>query len=626
MTLRAIFFFALICLAGYPAHAQGGTNNPPTEIKRGGGKCVVNGDGSIDCIAASGKNINLMTSGGGKVNITGPVTGTATSIDSTGTASVKGDSDLNATGNVDFMIGNFVGARLSNNKSFNFFGTYTNWTASAPQPFSQIDQPTGIPTLAAAGHIFTTTPSSLGTFGIASTIFANNNSHYVVGVVGEGRTTTGQSSTAEVDGINGVVDTNATHTGQARAGEFNINVAQNLDGLNYVTHTSAIGGHYTAGLFLASGGITHPHVGLYFTQTLGATNNWVRNIVCPDGSFQLRCLDVGLGVDPSLAGYISLGVKSADTGIVMQRGSDSGLSGYFMRLRNSANNSDVYNIGLDGQTRLVGANFQFWKNSTPTVAYLIGNSLPNLTVDDDFRIGRWDGSTWTEKLRYTSTNDTWNFLNPLQANQYMDFLGVGTPPAVSLSGYARLYFNFGTSRLQLSQSGGAFANVALATDIGVTAINGNSSAAQTIAAGPNLTVTDVGATHTIACPTCATLSDVASLSPLATVNSVDLNTTSATTLYTCPVGKSCLIHRVIVYNASTSLTTASYAFGWTSPNYNDVIANATHTELTTSTVFTIMNSKTAAKIGVAGDVFKIKPTIAQGSAASVSIQVFGTIY
>jgi hypothetical protein len=113
---------------------------------------------------------------------------------------------------------------------------------------------------------------------------------------------------------------------------------------------------------------------------------------------------------------------------------------------------------------------------------------------------------------------------------------------------------------------------------------------------------------------------------LATVNGADLNTTSATNLYTCPTGKSCIVHRVIVYNASTSLTTASYAFGWTSPNFNDVVANGTHTELTTSTVFTIMNAKTASTIGTAGQVFKIKPTIAQGAAATVSIQVWGNVY
>lgn len=113
---------------------------------------------------------------------------------------------------------------------------------------------------------------------------------------------------------------------------------------------------------------------------------------------------------------------------------------------------------------------------------------------------------------------------------------------------------------------------------------------------------------------------------LATLTGVDLNTLTATPLYTCPAGKSCVIQRVVVFNASTPLTTASYAFGWNGPNYNDVVANATHTELATSTVHTIMNAKTAAKIGAAGDVFKIKPTIAQGSAATVSIQVFGNIY
>src|SRR4029079_818111 len=86
--------------------------------------------------------------------------------------------------------------------------------------------------------------------------------------------------------------------------------------------------------------------------------------------------------------------------------------------------------------------------------------------------------------------------------------------------------------------------------------------------------------------------------PLSTTALVDMNTATATTLYTVPTGFSCIITKVIVRLASTSLTTASYSFGYESTTFANVIANATHTELTGNTLYTILIPKTGAKVGV----------------------------
>jgi hypothetical protein len=114
-----------------------------------------------------------------------------------------------------------------------------------------------------------------------------------------------------------------------------------------------------------------------------------------------------------------------------------------------------------------------------------------------------------------------------------------------------------------------------------------------------------------------------SLTKLATVTGVDMNTASAQTLYTVPISKSCVISRVVVRNASISLTTASYSFGFTAAAYNDVITGATHTELTGNTLCTILSAIAGAKVGVASSNFSVIMNILQGAPATTTIDVFG---
>jgi hypothetical protein len=76
---------------------------------------------------------------------------------------------------------------------------------------------------------------------------------------------------------------------------------------------------------------------------------------------------------------------------------------------------------------------------------------------------------------------------------------------------------------------------------------------------------------------------------------------------------------------STSLTTVSFSVGWNSGSSNDVIANATHTELTGATLYTALLAKTGAKVGVGNnsDVLRIKCNTPQGGAATADFDVFG---
>lgn len=110
---------------------------------------------------------------------------------------------------------------------------------------------------------------------------------------------------------------------------------------------------------------------------------------------------------------------------------------------------------------------------------------------------------------------------------------------------------------------------------------------------------------------------------LATTDLVNLNTATAQSLYTVPTGFQAVITRMVIRNASTSLTTVSFSIGWNSASFNNVLANATHTELTGATLFTSLASKAGATKGVAADVLKLLNNTLQGGAATCSVDVFG---
>jgi hypothetical protein len=110
---------------------------------------------------------------------------------------------------------------------------------------------------------------------------------------------------------------------------------------------------------------------------------------------------------------------------------------------------------------------------------------------------------------------------------------------------------------------------------------------------------------------------------LSTTAAVDMNTATATTLYTSPTGRSTVITRVNVRNCSTSMTTASYSFGWEAVTFANVIANTTHTELTGATLYTVLGAKVGATVGTSTGTFKVLMNTLQGGAATCTMDVFG---
>ncbi len=102
---------------------------------------------------------------------------------------------------------------------------------------------------------------------------------------------------------------------------------------------------------------------------------------------------------------------------------------------------------------------------------------------------------------------------------------------------------------------------------------------------------------------------------------VNMNSGAVQVIYTCPTGKFCVVTKVVVRNATVSLTTASYSFQWNTTG--DVITDATHPELTGSTLYTQLFPKVGSARGSAGATFDVLVSILQGSTASVVIDTFG---
>ena len=113
---------------------------------------------------------------------------------------------------------------------------------------------------------------------------------------------------------------------------------------------------------------------------------------------------------------------------------------------------------------------------------------------------------------------------------------------------------------------------------------------------------------------------------LAAKTGVDVNNAATPTLYTVPALKTAIITRIVLKNASISLTTWSGSIGWTSATFIDVLADATHTELTGPTLATVLTPKVGALQGVAAAVLKLKNNILQGAPATIDIDVFGYLY
>lgn len=159
-------------------------------------------------------------------------------------------------------------------------------------------------------------------------------------------------------------------------------------------------------------------------------------------------------------------------------------------------------------------------------------------------------------------------------------------------------------------------NITTATIRTINVPDANTTTTQALTAVDSVVVTGVSGTTGIFTTGTAEVR-------LNTVAAVDMNTATPTVLYTSPSGRSTIITRVIVHACSTSMTTASYSYGWTSAAFSDVIANATHTELTGATLYTSLSPKTGALVGTSTQTFNVLMNTLQGGAATCRMSVFG---
>lgn len=122
---------------------------------------------------------------------------------------------------------------------------------------------------------------------------------------------------------------------------------------------------------------------------------------------------------------------------------------------------------------------------------------------------------------------------------------------------------------------------------------------------------------------------------LSSTASVNVGAIAATALYTVPAGKTCLITRVMVRNASgtfNQLASPVASFGWNGTTFNDVIASATYTNpmaAATNYFILVPDGKTASTVSAAGaaaGVFKINVTTAATAATTCTIDVFGYLF
>jgi hypothetical protein len=111
--------------------------------------------------------------------------------------------------------------------------------------------------------------------------------------------------------------------------------------------------------------------------------------------------------------------------------------------------------------------------------------------------------------------------------------------------------------------------------------------------------------------------------------SLNMNATNATetTLYTVPTGVSCCVTSIVLRNASTSLTTASWSVGFNAGTDTDFRADATSTGLTGATkAYIYPGITTGVVVGAAAAVFAMKLNTQQGGAATATMDVFGYLF
>jgi hypothetical protein len=120
---------------------------------------------------------------------------------------------------------------------------------------------------------------------------------------------------------------------------------------------------------------------------------------------------------------------------------------------------------------------------------------------------------------------------------------------------------------------------------------------------------------------------------LATVAGIDLNNGTAQALYTVPTAfpggaavTGCVPTQVIYRAPSIELDMASWSVGWTDAAYADVIADEAHIEMVATTVYSIDAPMGGARGGGTAEVLKLKVNTLQGTAATMTVDLFGYLF
>jgi len=111
---------------------------------------------------------------------------------------------------------------------------------------------------------------------------------------------------------------------------------------------------------------------------------------------------------------------------------------------------------------------------------------------------------------------------------------------------------------------------------------------------------------------------------IASVSGVDFNVTTKTTLFTVPNlgGRKLIVTRAYIRNASAAFGAAAFSIGYNA-DADDVSPTATYPTLDSSTKFDFIPAGAGAVQGNSGDVLGLKCTVAQGSALTATVDVFG---
>ena len=117
---------------------------------------------------------------------------------------------------------------------------------------------------------------------------------------------------------------------------------------------------------------------------------------------------------------------------------------------------------------------------------------------------------------------------------------------------------------------------------------------------------------------------------LSSTAAVDLNNAvAATSLFTVPAGKKCVVHKIVLRNLSANATAATVTFGQVgalTDFLNTQTLSGLNAAAATGVLMPIPNATTVKAIEyTAAEIFQINVTVAAGIACTCTIDVYGSL-